>query len=134
MRHCWPATFRLAAPCWPTRCRPCARNSPQCTMASPPRFGMLIRMSKRSPRTIGAALLGPALLSAALLAAAVAAAQTAGIDPALMAKANGGDAAAQVQVAQAYEKGNQVKQSYAQAAAWYRKAADQGNVEAEIHV
>jgi TPR repeat protein len=67
-------------------------------------------------------------------ALAVAAAQTAGIDAALMAKANAGDAAAQVQVAQAYENGDQVKQSYAQAAAWYRKAADQGNVQAEIQL
>jgi TPR repeat protein len=66
--------------------------------------------------------------------ALTAAAQTAGIDPALLAKANGGDAAAQVQVAQSYEKGDGVKQSYAQAAAWYRKAADQGNVPAEIHM
>ena len=93
-------------------------------------------MSKRSGRTIGARLLGAGLLGAGLLAAALAvgAAQTAGIDPALLARANAGDAAAQVQVAQAYETGGQVKQSYAQAAAWYHKAADQGNVPAEIHL
>ena len=90
----------------------------------PLRFDMLIRMSKRTGRTLGAGLLATAL--------ALTAAQTAGIDPALMAKANAGDAAAQMQVAQAYEKGDQVKRSYPQAAAWYRKAADQGNVQAEI--
>jgi TPR repeat protein len=66
--------------------------------------------------------------------ALTAGAQMASVDPAMLAKANAGDAAAQLQVAQAYEKGDVVKQDYAQAAAWYRKAADQGNVPAEIHL
>jgi hypothetical protein len=61
-------------------------------------------------------------------------AQTAGLDPALLAKANGGEAAAQVQIGEKYAAGTGVAQDYKQAADWYRKAAEQGNVAAEIHL
>jgi hypothetical protein len=56
------------------------------------------------------------------------------IDPGLLAKANAGDAAAQVLVADAYAGGKDSKPDYKQAAVWYRKAADQGNVGAEVHL
>jgi hypothetical protein len=63
------------------------------------------------------------------------------VDPALLAKANGGDVAAELQVAEAYAAGNgaareprQLAADYKEAAAWYRKAADQGNVTAQIHL
>lgn len=54
----------------------------------------------------------------------------AGIDPALLAKATAGDASAQVQVGESYAAGKDARQ----AATWYRKAADQGNISGEIHL
>lgn len=71
------------------------------------------------------------LVSAALLAAG---AQTAGIDPALLAKANAGDAAAQVEVGDCYASGKGVAHDAQQAAAWYRKAADQKSIRGELHL
>jgi TPR repeat protein len=69
------------------------------------------------------------------------AAQTAGIDPVLLAKANAGDRVAQVQVGDRYAAGNGVArdpkraaEDYKLAAAWYRKAAEQGDVGGEIHL
>ena len=58
-------------------------------------------------------------------------AQTKGIDAALLAKAQAGDAAAQAQVGECYAQGNGVPQSYKQAAVWYLKAANQGNTGAQ---
>jgi len=79
-------------------------------------------------------------LFVSILAQAVAQ-TTASIQPALLAKANAGDAASQVKVADAYAAGNgeprdarQLAADYAQAAIWYRKAADQGNTAAQIHL
>lgn len=57
-----------------------------------------------------------------------------GIDPALLAKANAGDAAAQVDVGENYEAGKAVTLDLKQAAAWYQKAADKGNVSGETHL
>jgi hypothetical protein len=72
---------------------------------------------------------------------AVAAAQSAAIDPALLAKANGGDAAAQVVVGERCAAGSggersnrQMAEDYRQAADWYRKAADKGNLSAQMHL
>lgn len=63
------------------------------------------------------------------------------VNPALLAKATAGDAASQVLVGEAYAAGNggprdsrQLTADYQQAAAWYRKAADEGNTEAQIHL
>jgi hypothetical protein len=53
-----------------------------------------------------------------------------GLDPALLARAQAGDAAAQVQVGQAYAAGKGAPQDGAQAAEWLRKAADKGSIEA----
>jgi len=50
----------------------------------------------------------------------------AGLDPALLAKANAGDAASEYLVAIEYQKGDVVPRDFVQAANWYRKAADQG--------
>jgi TPR repeat protein len=61
-------------------------------------------------------------------------AQIAGIDAALLAKANGGDAASQVLVGESYAAGKGVTRDYNQAAAWYRKAAEKGNVSGELHL
>jgi uncharacterized protein len=61
-------------------------------------------------------------------------AQTPAIDPDLLAKANSGDAPAQVQVGEKYAAGSGVAQDYKQAGDWYRKAAEQGNVAAEVHL
>ena len=63
------------------------------------------------------------------------------IDPALLAKANSGDAAAELKAADAYAAGNgtprdtrQLAADYKQAAFWYGKAAAQGSTVAEIHL
>jgi TPR repeat protein len=63
------------------------------------------------------------------------------VDPALLAKATSGDAASQVLVGEAYAAGSggprdsrQLTEDYKQAAAWYRKAADQGNIVGQIHL
>jgi hypothetical protein len=63
------------------------------------------------------------------------------IDPALLAKAVAGDAIAELKVGESYAAGNgaprearQLAADYKQAAAWYQKAADQGNIAAEIHL
>ena len=57
-----------------------------------------------------------------------------GIDPALLAKANSGDAAAEVTLGEKYSAGTGVEQDLAQAAEWYRKGAAQGNVAGEVHL
>jgi TPR repeat protein len=88
------------------------------------RFDTLILMGTRS---------GQWMVAGLLMAGMAGAAQTAGVDAALLAKANGGDATAQVAVGQAYEK-SATKPGYAQAAAWYLKAANQGNIGAEVRL
>jgi TPR repeat protein len=60
--------------------------------------------------------------------------QQAGIDAALLAKANSGDAAAQVVVGDSYAAGKGVARDYKQAAEWYRKAAEKGDIGGEIHL
>lgn len=67
--------------------------------------------------------------------------QTTTVDPALLAKADAGEAAAQVAVGGAFAAGNgavreprQLAADYEQAASWYRRAAEQGSVLAEIHL
>jgi TPR repeat protein len=63
------------------------------------------------------------------------------IDPALLAKANAGDAAAEIKAADADAAGNgatrdarQLAADYKQAAFWYGKAAAQGNTAAQVHL
>jgi len=75
----------------------------------------------------------PCVLFAFTLVAAAVAAQdaAAGIDTALLAKANAGDAASEYQVAIQYQKGDIVPRDFVQAANWYRKAADQGYAPAQ---
>lgn len=51
-------------------------------------------------------------------------------DPALLAKARAGDSDAQNSLGDYYDAKN-TPQDYTQAAAWYRKAAEQGNAKAE---
>ncbi len=55
----------------------------------------------------------------------------AGIAPALMAKANAGNADAEFRVGVQYELGAQVPKDAVQAANWYRKAADKGDARAQ---
>ncbi|MFZ0338410.1 MAG: tetratricopeptide repeat protein [Terracidiphilus sp.] len=68
-------------------------------------------------------------------------AQTAPINPALLAKANSGDATAQVAVGEQYAQAadsehdkTQMASDYQQELTWYRKAADQNNIAAEMHL
>lgn len=49
----------------------------------------------------------------------------------LEAKAEAGDAGAQLRLGRAYDKGNGVPQSDSQAVKWYKAAAEQGNAEAQ---
>jgi hypothetical protein len=60
--------------------------------------------------------------------------QNGGIDAALLAKANAGDASSMILVAKAYAEGSGVDQDDSIAAGWYRKAADLGNLEAQIRL
>jgi len=77
-------------------------------------------------------------LAAAMLPAV---GQTAGGDAELMAKAKGGDAAAQVLVGESYaasaaELRNvaEAGEAYKTAAEWYRMAAEQGSIAGEMHL
>jgi TPR repeat protein len=87
-------------------------------------------------------LIPPAMFLGILLsAAAQTATPTAAIDPALLAKANSGDAAAQVVVGEQYAQAAandhdkaQMAADYQQELAWYRKAADQNNISGEMHL
>lgn len=71
----------------------------------------------------------------------LAGAQAAGTDSALLAKANAGDAAAQVQLGESYARAAEAMhdkalaaEDYKQAEAWYRKAADQNDLAGELHL
>lgn len=61
-------------------------------------------------------------------------AQTTCIDPALLAKANSGDAAAQVRVGECFASGKDAMRDLKQAAEWYRKAAEKSDIGGEIHL
>jgi TPR repeat protein len=60
--------------------------------------------------------------------------QASGIDAALLAKAKAGDAPSQVLVGEAYAAGKGVPRDYKQAADWYRKAAEKGDIAGEMHL
>lgn len=82
-----------------------------------------------------------ALFCVLALGAAIGSAQSVSVDAALLAKANAGDAAAQVQVGESYARigasthdREEAGKDYAQAAAWYRKAADQNDIAGELHL
>ena len=66
--------------------------------------------------------------------AQTAGAQTTGIDAALLSKANGGDAAAQVLVGDSFAAGKGVAQDLKQAAEWYHKAAEKGNLGGQLRL
>lgn len=61
-------------------------------------------------------------------------AQKTGIDAALMARASGGDATAQVLVGENFAAGKDVAQDYKLAAAWYLKAAEKGDISGQVHL
>ncbi len=71
------------------------------------------------------------LLVASFMAAR---AQSGGIAPALLARANAGDATAQIQVGECYEEAKGVARDGRQAADWYRKAAEQKSISGELHL
>ena len=81
------------------------------------------------------------LMTAGAQTAAPTAAPAAAIDPALLAKANAGDAAAEVAVGEQYAQAvatehdkARIAQDYQQELAWYRKAAEQNNIPGELHL
>jgi TPR repeat protein len=79
----------------------------------------------------GRVLIAMLVLTGGLLCAA---AQTPEVDPGVLAKANAGDAAAQVQAGESCAAAH----DFAQAVAWYTKAANQGSgkdsISGEIHL
>lgn len=77
------------------------------------------------PAAVWIAVVALALFAPSLLAQAQAPAK--GMDPKLLARANSGDAYSQYLVAFAYDKGVGVPKDLAEAAKWYRKAAEGGN-------
>jgi uncharacterized protein len=98
-------------------------------------------VAKRSKYFIPVAMFLGALLSAAAQTATPTAGSIPGIDPALQAKANSGDAAAQVALGEHYAQAAandydkvQMAGDYQQELAWYRKAADQNNISGEMHL
>ncbi len=82
------------------------------------------------------------LVTACALALFSAFAQSPAIDPALLAKANAGDPAAQVQLGDISRAAGDAVQHdlqqsaeyYRQAVAWYRKAAEQASIPGEMHL
>jgi TPR repeat protein len=76
------------------------------------------------------------LLLAAIIPSvlATAFAQASNIDPALLSRANAGDAAAQTLVGESYATGKCVPRDLKQAAVWFRKAADKGDTGGEVHL
>ncbi len=67
--------------------------------------------------------------------------QANGIDSSALARANAGDAAAEVQVGEQYAQAaaaahdrDQIAEDLKQAEAWYRKAADQNSIAGELHL
>jgi TPR repeat protein len=69
-------------------------------------------------------------------------AQTPAIDPSLLSKANAGDAAAQVQIGDAFRAAGDAlirqpllsAEYYKHAVAWYSKAAEQGSIPGDMHL
>ena len=76
----------------------------------------------------------PILLLCIFAAGTATTAQAKSIDPALLAKANAGDAEAQYQLGNMYNFGDGVRPDYAQALIWYRKSAEQGNADSEFQL
>lgn len=98
-------------------------------------------MANRSKILISAAAFLGILLSAAAQTAAPGAASSASIDPALFARANAGDAAAQVAMGEQFAQAGASEHyrdvaasDYKQAADWYRKAAEHNYIPAEMHL
>lgn len=84
---------------------------------------------------------GTGLAAALGIIATAAMAQGPAIDPALLAKANAGDAAAQVLVGEKYAQAagasqdrDEAADDWKQAFGWYQKAAEKGDVSGEIHL
>jgi TPR repeat protein len=75
-----------------------------------------------------------AILVLVLCLSAMASARTKGVDSALLAKANAGDVEAQHDLGNMYYFGSEVRRDYAQAALWYRKAAEQGDPDSQFRI
>ena len=98
-------------------------------------------MANQSKQLIPVAMFLGMLLTAAAQTATPTPSPTPSIDAALLAKANAGDAVAEVQVGEQYAQAAaaehdkaQIAEDYKQAEAWYRKAADQNSVAGELHL
>jgi TPR repeat protein len=92
-------------------------------------------------KAAGKSLILAVLLGVAGTGGRSAAAQAPGVDAAVLARANAGDAAAQVQMGEhcvqqaANEQDPELRpDEYKQAEAWYKKAAAQGDLNGELHL
>jgi uncharacterized protein len=90
-------------------------------------------MFKRGEKALGIALIAMSAFTAHGVGQA-SAAQPAGIDTALLARANAGDAASMVAMGESYAAAAGVTRDLKLAAEWYRKAADKGDVSGELHL
>ena len=69
-----------------------------------------------------------------LISPAAAQSPSAGIDPEIQSRAEAGQAQAEFQVGLEYFNGDNVPRDFAQAAGWFRKAADQGLRQAQFQL
>jgi TPR repeat protein len=96
-------------------------------------FSAIVLSTLRDSMTIHCKQFAIRLAFALVLAQVISWGQTVerGIDEALLAKATAGDPEAQTKIGISYETGQGAPKDYAQAVAWYRKAADQGFARAQ---
>jgi uncharacterized protein len=98
-------------------------------------------MNTRAKFVVAIAALLPVFALGAGAGRAQSASESAPADPAVLQKAKAGEAAAQVQVGESYAQAGanehdreEAGKDYEQAAAWYKKAADQHDVAGELHL
>ena len=75
-----------------------------------------------------------AILTLLLVAKPTLQAQSPPVESQLSARANSGDVAAQIQLGEALLVGEGVEKDPVQAAAWFKKAAERGSIEADLHL
>lgn len=102
---------------------------------------MLLGRIEGTVKAAGKSLILAMLLGVAGTGAHILAAQAGGVDAAVLARANAGDAAAEVQMGEhcaqqaANEEDPELRpDEYKQAEGWYKKAATQGDLNGELHL
>lgn len=75
-----------------------------------------------------------ALVASFLFALSPAFAQAPAVEPSLLSSANAGDVAAEIRVGEIYAAGKSIGRDLSQAAGWYRKAAEKGDLSGQLHL